>query len=557
MAVSWRVDFLSKLHPGRDVNSPEPDHRWSAALPAWVEIALIFILFFVLAGTPPPDVNEAHYVAKAKHYWNPEWCRNDHFLNSADAHLVFYWSFGWLTKFFALPTVTWIGRVVTWLLLAWSWRRMSLAIVPSPLFSLLTAALFAGLMRWGHMAGEWVIGGLEAKGFAYVLIWLAIEAILRARWRTAIVYLGGASAFHVIAGGWSLVMTAIAWVATTREQRPRIRTLLPSLIVAAGLALFGLVPGLTLSTAAPAEVVHEANRINVFERLSHHLLFHELPHIFIARHAALLVAWLGLAYRLKGKWENSEPAVRLKTLNKIVLGAAVIALTGIVLDQSLLYFRMIAASVLRFYWFRLSDVMLPVGVTFGWAVWLYQLKTQRSSQYSWMLSATLVVLCANVSHVVYEHLNDPRPGAVSQSMPAEALDSEQRMARFAEWTQVCSWIQDNTPADAVFLTPRHQQTFQWYAGRSEVVSAKNFPQDAIGIVQWRQRMEDVFPRDIEQADLSAHGEEGLIKLAEKYSFQYVVLDRAVSRRSLKFERLYPEKMAGTTYYEVFQMPSRD
>ena len=114
------------------------------------EVLLIFVLFFVLAGGAAPDVNEAHYLSKAKHYWNPDWCRGDLFLQSADAHLVFYWTIGWLTRFLSLDAVAWIGRCSTWLLLAWSWRRLSVAVVPDRLWSLLTAALFAMLLRCSH-----------------------------------------------------------------------------------------------------------------------------------------------------------------------------------------------------------------------------------------------------------------------------------------------------------------------------------------------------------------------------------------------------------------------
>ena len=79
----------------------------------WLEIALIFVVFFVAGGAPVPHVNETHYLAKAKHYWDPAWCAGDFFLESADAHTLFYWPFGWLTRWFSLPVVAWIGPLVT------------------------------------------------------------------------------------------------------------------------------------------------------------------------------------------------------------------------------------------------------------------------------------------------------------------------------------------------------------------------------------------------------------------------------------------------------------
>ena len=54
--------------------------------------------------------------------------------------------------------------------------------IPRRWFSVLTAAWFVCLLARFHMAGEWVIGGVEAKGFAYVLVFLGLEALVRKRW---------------------------------------------------------------------------------------------------------------------------------------------------------------------------------------------------------------------------------------------------------------------------------------------------------------------------------------------------------------------------------------
>ncbi len=150
-------------------------------LPA-VEVALIFLVFFIHAGWPAPDVNEPHYLGKAKHYWDASWCANDFFLNTADAHETFYFAFGWLTLWLPLPAVAWCGRIVTWGLLAWAWRRLSVALIDGRLYSVLSAALLVALNSRFQMAGEWVVGGVEAKSFAYVLVILGLEALVRNRW---------------------------------------------------------------------------------------------------------------------------------------------------------------------------------------------------------------------------------------------------------------------------------------------------------------------------------------------------------------------------------------
>ena len=70
----------------------------------------VFLALLVLAPTafiawnllpeltiPVPSVNETHYIARLKHYWNPAWCKGDLFLESVDTQVVFIWLFGWLT----------------------------------------------------------------------------------------------------------------------------------------------------------------------------------------------------------------------------------------------------------------------------------------------------------------------------------------------------------------------------------------------------------------------------------------------------------------------------
>ena len=62
---------------------------------------------------PVPSVNETHYVARLKHYWNPEWCKGDLFLQSTDTQVVFIWLFGWLTRWLSLSATTWVCRAPT------------------------------------------------------------------------------------------------------------------------------------------------------------------------------------------------------------------------------------------------------------------------------------------------------------------------------------------------------------------------------------------------------------------------------------------------------------
>ena len=438
---------------------------------ATVEVALIFLIFFMAGAWPVPDVNESHYLTKARHYWDPQWCANDFFLNTADAHLAFYWTFGWLTKLMPLPAVAWCGRLLTWGLLAWAWQRLSAAIVDRPFYAVFTAALFVTLNERCQMAGEWMIGGVEAKGFAYVLVLLALEAIVRGRWSWAIVLLGGATGLHAVIGGWSSVAAAVAWL--TSRERPRFEQLALPLVAWVVLAAAGIVPALALTWGIDSTTVREANRIYVYERLNHHLLPQAFPTAQVWRHLLLVAALVALAY-------FAPRDARLGRLRAFVATSVGLAAIGMLIGMWAPVEPDLAASLLRYYWFRLSDVMVPLGAVLLAAALVVRWQALGSRSYVVAAVAVLMVAGVHFGRTLEARHDDPRPRA------------DVAVENVAAWRKVCEWIARETPADACFLVPRLDQTFRWYAGRAEVVSRKDLPQDAAAIVEWWQRMQTVY-----------------------------------------------------------------
>ncbi len=130
----------------------------------------------------------------------------------------------------------------------------------------------------------------------------------------------------------------------------------------------------------------------------------------------------------------------------------------------------------------------------------------------------MIAAGCHLGDVVDRRWHNPRPPA------------DDKIADLASWREICQWVGDHTPAEALFITPRTAQTFRWYAGRAEVVSRKDIPQDAAGIVQWWRRMNDVY-RDRREGinpgwyrSLSDLGPARLRELGEKYGADYVITD---------------------------------
>ena len=493
----------------------EPAKRFPPILLGWLEVALVLAVFFVQGAWEPPDVNEPYYLAKAKHFWNPAWIPGDFFLETPDTHQVFYFTLGWLTRWLSLPALAWTGRIITWLLLAWSWRRLSRAVVPRWGATILSAGLLVLLNDRFHMAGEWIVGGLEAKGFAFALVFLGLEAMLHGAWRRTWILLGAASAFHVLVGGWSTVAAGIAWMLLGR-QRPSLRSMLPALVAGFLLSLPGLIPSLLMNRGVPSDIVARANEIYVFQRLSHHLDPMQMSLEFRLRFL-LMVAVGALGCRIA---RNDQ---RLRPLLGFVGGAVLIAACGVLIACLQWWNRPLAAALLRFYWFRLSDAAVPAGCALL-AVLLLAKAFQAQLQFgvAWLLrGAFFVALLGGAGYQMTVR-------AVQLDWPSPALEEE--FPGHVEWIEACQWIANSgvIPKDARFFTRRTSSTFKWYAGRAEVVNWKEIPQDARSIVEWWDRLQTVYGTGIDLPEerwhfsMTGQGLEGALKLSRDFQAEYLI-----------------------------------
>jgi hypothetical protein len=484
------------------------------------EVLLIVLVFFIATGDPTPSVNETHYIARLKHFWNPAWCKGDLFLESPDTQVAFIWLFGWMTRWLSLSATAWICRTVAWVFIAWSWQRLSWRVVPRPLAAVLSAALFLALNNYGQLAGEWVVGGVEAKCFAYAFVLMAIRDMLDRRWAMVCLLLGASIAFHPIVGGWSALVCAILWLIFGRREQSFL-SMLPGIIIGSILAAIGIVPALSLTWHEPADIVAEASRIYVFERLPHHLSILSLPNEEIesrlVRHAALLIALFAFG-RIVRRDTQLHPIVRF------AWGAVIIACVGFAIELAFLNQPLTAARFLRYYCFRLTDFAAPMAVALlATSTILTGIERQRR----W--AAPLLLITMFFTGWYLEEAARPRVASLirqeSQVPPADS-----KVTFYPDWVEVCDWIAANTPTDALFLTPRLNQSFKWRTGRPEVVNRKDIPQDARGIIEWYNRLKDIYytnENGIERSydSIGDRGTETVRELAQKYHAQYVLMDR--------------------------------
>ncbi len=440
-----------------------------------LDCLLIAVVFAAFAASPPPDVNEAHYLTKARQFWQPDWLPHDLFVASSFAHWVFYATLGWLTIAMDFDSAAWVGRVIGWLLLAIGWEALATALILPRIGKIVSAVSFVALVQVCNLSGEWIVGGIESKVPAYALVLFALSRAARNDWCWVWPILGLASGFHVLVGGWSFLSCLLVRVVRCKQE-PIIGNEIGA--IAVGLIMvvaLGIVPSVVADFGVDQMTRSLAATVYVRERISHHLYFWDFSRGSLLGFGLLVVIWRELA-----RGDGGSPPIGV--LHAFAAASLVWTAGGIALSflASWTWSQAVSEFLLRFYWFRMADVALPIAVAMG-ATSLLRL---RSAVGVGLSIAALVVCIITVS----DRWRDGRPPADRQSLPSYPDNIVRTRETHKNWVRVCQWIATQTPSDAIFLTPRQQQSFTWYSGRSEFVNWKNIPQDARSIVVWRDRM---------------------------------------------------------------------
>jgi hypothetical protein len=340
------------------------------------------------------------------------------------------------------------------------------------------------------------------------------------------------------------------------------------------ISLPSVIPLLALNWGVDAATAASAHWIYVYYRLPHHLIASEFRWDFLLRFEAMVVVWAILCRAIREyEYDPLREIEDHQLLRGFIVGALAIALAGAALSALVSDHPALAARLLRFYWFRLSDVAVPLGVALFGVCWILQLwregegyntggswtwspsprgpsaalRGPYSSGSSWKyvffampsrsrgLMGWLVLVAAATAavwHVAdFVRLRIQVASGVKPAIPRADLKVD-KLGGYAAWREACEWIATSgvIPAHARFLTPIDGQTFKWLTRRAEVVSRKDVPQDAASIVVWWERLRDIHgigadePRRYWHTSLAELPVERLRELGAKYGAAYILTE---------------------------------
>ena len=557
------------------------DSNWANSFLA--DFICIFCIFFLYAGSSVPAINEPHYWTKAAHFWNNEFGKGDLFLESGDAHWLFFATFGYLTQCMPMHWSVWTGRFITWIFLALSWTMLGRSLwqneektdkqPPIPLQASCWGLIWLAGLHYGHWAGEWVVGGCESKGIAYACIFAGLAFAIRRRWTLAWVMFGGAAAYHVVTGIW--VITCVATVSLLLDGysiRRWFTVHAPGWSLCVIGVIIGVVPALAIDWGTDPAMASESAVKQVYTRLGHHLAPSRFSTVRWQDFGILLACACVLLWMAsRSKWHGRPPDISktgvFETLPRglrLMIGWSLfgfaVAMLGLMVDY--LFggaFPAQASKLLRFYLFRWNDVAMPMMV--GALAVSFAFGQLRFTPYVFS-SRCVVGACAFIPGIVLlgyrfeSNSNELIPAGDKAHFVAKSDSEAEQLRQFKDWVRVCDWIKTNSEPGSLWLTPRRQQSFKWRAGQAELACWKDAPQNAEAVVQWSERLADAYQFDSEKK-LLPWTDEKLWALHAKYGIRYVLLDRRVHGQIPPLlPIIYPSQNDLNATFAVFEFPSQ-
>jgi hypothetical protein len=428
---------------------------------AWRRFGVFAVVFAFLACLSARGVltpNEDDVLAVAKQAVVPDWLPADWYLSLPSGYRVaFNFTFGWLLAVLPFPTAAMVGRFVTFALFAGACQSLVRTL------RLTSACACAGILVFvSHqsiVAGEWIVGGFEAKAVAYPLVLFGLSAALRRRFVVASALLGLATTFHVLVGAYAAICVCLAIAVVDRASVGRcelMRAVATYLVASAA----GVVAALH-ELGAPAALNERAAWVMVHFRHPHHLLpSYWLAHGSLLRISATFLACLaGLAVAARA-WPTREGR-----------GFAVFAVsTAAFFAIGLLAAAAGSDRALKFFLFRLPDTAVPFGCTLlGGGALALAAERWVTLRFREPVHVGLLALAWAVAHSPPRHRPSPRERA---------------------YEEATTWIRANTPRDSVFLIDPTIEDFYARGERAQFVSFKHVPLgEPTAIVEWYRRLE--------------------------------------------------------------------
>jgi len=441
-----------------------------------VFLAVLIYLILRLLFTDLLSVNEHDILAVGKQFANPSWIPADWYLNLDSGYRLTFNVFLYpILRVMPLVWVAILGRLGYCILFAFVLQRYARSLGIPAVF-MIPALFFITEIQY-IITGEWILRSLEAKTFAYALLLLALVLLFERRFIVSALFLGLSVSFHVLVGGYGTVAFLAVLVLDSPRLKPSTRVYIWAVagyLLCASIGLISIVRNLARTDISDTV---RAGLIYIQARVPRHVL----PSNWVKEYGKglwrpLIEFVLSAALCLYAVLRPARPFQRI--LGIFTLSTLIFALLGFG------FFFTDNTHLLKYYFFRLPDVMLPFSaflLVFSFlSIWnpdRFAWYFPRIRYFAGITVSVLLLVWAAVPFTrgMVKFARDPQNFVYGQN-----VGSPKR--------QMFEWIKMHLAEDATFIIPPQEERFYVGAERAQFVSYKHSPQAEEEILEWYERM---------------------------------------------------------------------
>jgi hypothetical protein len=497
-------------------------------------VVLIFLLIVVKKLTTIYIPNEVDFLPFARQFWDSSWLRSDWYLNLGNTYRnLFSLVIGPLVSWLGFDIGRYLGRLLVYLFLSVAIYEFFKSIRMNIVIGLLV--LFIFLSHQSIVAAEWVVEGIDTKTVSYSFVILSWAALIRKRYLSVFAFLGAALSFHPLVGIYA-VYCSVPALLVNKEWRSDWRMIIKKSWPFFITGVFGIWTIFVFQFQYSALDPSPAWGIYTAYRLRHHLFPGSWGYGYWMVILFFSFLLFGAVFVLaKSNSLRFLAAYALASLSLFIIGLGIYAFGDV--------------SLLRFYWFRFPDVIVPfLGLIISGLVVQYLLKNLGTkiftlpedslfwkifrSKYAGKIAALAVII------VIFGVASISAFGRIQSEMQSHSPIRDMEV-----------WIAGNTPKDSTFFINPKIEDFYIFAERPVFVTFKHLPQSAPEIMEWYERIKlcngNRAPQktgfdslDEIEANFYNLDEDAIRSIAESYGVNYYL---GVLRKDLPFKLVYSDR----------------
>ncbi|MBN2547082.1 MAG: hypothetical protein JXB50_14870 [Spirochaetes bacterium] len=482
---------------------------------------LFFLLIIVLTSEllfrNILESNEADTLVYAKHFMNKNWITNDWYLNLGIGYrYLFNFFAGTLALIFPLWIVSIIGRIIIILIFSYLFYKIGEHFKVNSCLMVFFATLYC--IFPSLTAGEWFLRYFETKVFSYFFSILSIYFLMKKSYIKMFLSLGLSLSFHVLIGLYSCFCLFFTVLLNIKYFKNDLISLVKASFIFPIAGIFGIYFIITnIISNTDKKISHFASIVYVKLRVAHHTLPSSWDKNFFF-YFIIIIIFLLFIYLFSKKQD-------MKIMSSFGLMSAVLFLIGLII------YLLGNINLLKFYWFRLPDVMLTF-ISFLLITIIINnflnINTIKNIKINYLIKLLNLLIIITASFLVFFKFKDTEIYFNNKNKNYEVfyLDNNIDYNLF----DVLKWVNINSNKNDTFLSDPYFERFYVFAQRSQFVSFKHSPQSEIDIFEWYKRMHLANNTEIKDYDHPNKfeknfynlNEETINKIHKKYNIDYYI-----------------------------------